>query len=364
MGEPCPSCGKGELTDLVPGIKTCSVCRKIFRTQIDQVKVASTEHFGIQEGEYFNKHTTLNPQWEIAESGITVAREINNWWIAVLLCHTPSFPDTKYLRISWWKKAINAHGGMFHIEDFEELENVIIALQRFEADFDDTFNPKPGVTISYSPLPSREKYENLQNVFDENAHLCTKCGFKMKKSQNKRYYECERCGEIIILEEGKPVFDVPSQYLPLNYSSNFPINFYLPGYGITVKIGMADWKALVTVYSKENPEKKWLRFYWWRRDLQEYMTSQYTFGLGQGLRWEARKGALSPNIYQKDQLPKLIDALQQMKREWQKIKGIDPNVETNSTSQDLEIKPNVSKKHSKKSSKKKTTLPQKGSTDD
>ena len=76
---------------------------------------------------------------------------------------------------------------------------------------------------------------------------------------------------------------------------------------------MGEWKAIVIIYAKENPEKRWLRFYWWRRDLQEYIKSEYTFGMGQSLKWEPRKGTLSPNMYEKKLIKPTIAAIKKMK---------------------------------------------------
>ncbi len=316
----CPSCTKAELQELVPGVTTCPSCRKIFRGEIKEEKVEKKET-EILDGEFFMKNTALNPQWEIADLGMTVARERNKWWIAVLLCHSPSFPNIKYVRISWWKKSVNIHGGMFKIDDFDELENVIIALTRINNDFNEEFNPKDDKSISYSPIEERINIASKDFIFDEKKRICPKCKYKMKKSRNKRYYECEMCGEIIVLDEGHPIYDFPFEALPLNYSTNFPVNFYLPSYGITVRLTMADWKAVTLIYSKENPEKKWLRFYWWQRNLQRYMSSEYSLGNTQGLRWETKKGVMSPNVYEKEQIPKLIDALQKIKMEWVKLKN-------------------------------------------
>ncbi|MHA1775387.1 MAG: hypothetical protein ACTSWC_01360 [Promethearchaeota archaeon] len=320
MGEICPACGKAELVELIPGVKSCPNCKKMFRREIPKEKPSIKEEGEILEGEFFMKNTSLNPKWEIADKGITIFREKNKSWFAVLLCHSPSFELVKYIRLSWWKKSINSHAGMFKIQDLEVLENLIIALKRIDALFDDNFNPKKEVTISYDPIPERSNSAAKFPTFDESKRICPKCGRKMNRSKNKRFYECERCGEIVIMEEGKPIFDLPAKSLPLAFTSNFPINFYLPDYGISVKIGMADWKAAVIIHAKENPEKKWLRFYWWTRNLQQYMTSQYSLGGGQGLRWETKKGVMSPNIYEKKHLKALIDALEKMLKVWLELK--------------------------------------------
>jgi ribosomal protein L37AE/L43A len=309
MGEICPACNKGELKELVAGIRQCSVCKKIIKTTVESPKEEKKEAEFI-DGETFMAETALNAKYEIADKGITVEKEPNKTWLAVLMCHTPSFPNTKYLRISWWKKSINEHAGMFKIDDIDELDNTLIALERLEAEFDDNFDPIKN--INPDPLPERQNYVNV-SLFDEKTKLCPNCKSKMKISKNHRFYECEPCGEIIVLEEGHPIYNMPSTHLPLSFSSNFPVNFYLPSYGITVKLLMAEWKAIIIVYAKENPEKKWLRFYWWQRDLQNYMLSEFTFGVGKDLKWEPKKGALSPNIYEKRLVRPLIDALKKMR---------------------------------------------------
>ncbi|MCF2139320.1 MAG: transposase [Candidatus Lokiarchaeota archaeon] len=316
MGDKCPSCGKAELVEMIPGLRMCPSCNKMFRSS-DSSSAMAKESIGIiKEGEYFMNNTSLNPKWEIAEKGITIFREKNKSWMAVLLCHSPSFESIKYIRLSWWKKSINSHAGMFKIQDIDVLENTIIALKRIDAMFDDSFNVKAGTTIDYDPVPERVNFTSELPKFNETKRICPKCGRKMNRSSNKRFYECERCGEIVIMEEGKPIIDLPASSLPLAFSSNFPINYYLPDYGISVKIGMADWKAIVIIHAKENPEKKWLRFYWWTRNLQQYMTNKYSLGSAQGLRWETKKGLLSPNIYEKAHIPRIIDALEKMREEW------------------------------------------------
>ncbi|MHA1518801.1 MAG: hypothetical protein ACTSRK_01335 [Promethearchaeota archaeon] len=322
MGDLCPSCNQAELTELFPGVRTCPNCKKMFRGQLPETEAVKLTTGEIEDGDFFMKNTSMNAKWEISDKGITVYREKNKKWMAVLMCHAPSFNNIKYIRLSWWKKSINAHAGMFKIQDMDVLYNTIVALKRIDACFDDTFNPKPGVTIGYDPIPERAGIENILPTFDEKKKKCPKCSWKMNKSKNKRFYECERCGEVVVIEEGKPIFDLPGKSMPIAFSSNFPINYYLPDYGISVKIGMADWKAIVIIHAKENPEKKWLRFYWWSRYLQKYMTAAYSLGAGQGLRWETKKGVMSPNIYEKSQVPDLINALERMRDQWAKAKGI------------------------------------------
>jgi ribosomal protein L37AE/L43A len=312
MGQICESCGKGELKDLVPGIRQCTVCRKIFKgeVKVEEPKAVEGE---ILDGQVFMEETTLNAKWEIADKGITIEREKNKSWMAVLLCHPPDFPNKQYIRLSWWKKSINEHAGMFKIEDHAELDNVILALERIDKNFNDNFDPIG--SVNDDPIPERAQFED-QTEFDEKKKLCLSCKNKMKLSKNHRYYECDRCGDIVVVLDGKPIINWDTDKLPLGFSSNFPVNFYLPNYGITVKMLMADWKAIVIIYAKENPEKKWLRFYWWQRDLQNYMMSEYSMGVSQALKWDAKKGTLSPNVYDKKSLRLIIAALKKMKTLW------------------------------------------------
>ena len=43
--------------------------------------------------------------------------------------------------------------------------------------------------------------------------------------------------------------------IPLSYTSNLPVNYYIPDYGITTKYHIADWKAICIIHDKKNPEK-------------------------------------------------------------------------------------------------------------
>ena len=175
------------------------------------------------------------------------------------------------------------------MEDLAETENVIFALERIQDQFDDRFEVID--KLDWSNHPSRPE-EEIEIKFNPVKKICPVCKFKMKQSKNKRYYECEHCGEIIVVEDGQPILDIPPEKLPLAFTGNFPVNFYLPSYGITVRLGMGEWKAIVIIFAKENPDKKWLRFYWWSRNLTDYIKSQYTYGpdQGQSLKWEVGKG--------------------------------------------------------------------------
>ena len=312
----------------------------------------------LHTGQYFMENTTLNKKWEIADMGITVARDLDKRWLATLMCHTPSFPNIKYLRISWWKKSTNAHAGMFKIEEYDEIENVIIALERLDALFDDNFNLIDEKSIHFNPIPERKDISTDSPVFDLKKRICPKCASKMKKSRNKRYFECERCGEIIILHESQPIFDIPSNSLPLNISTNFPVNYYLPSYGITVKRSMADLQALVIIHSMDNVDKKWLRFCWWHRNFHQYMSAQFSLSSSQGLRWETRKGSMSPNIYEKQELRPLINSLRALRKEWADLKGnkCEPITYTEGKDVPTNKRPSIATK-----SKSKSTSPKRSS---
>ena len=321
MADKCSACNQGELVELVPGVLQCNNCRKVFKGgDIPTEEKKKVEEHGVLDGDWWMDNTTLSKKWEIADSGITVAREKNKWWMAVLLCHMPSFSDFKYIRISWWKKSINKHSGMIQIKSLEECENFIQALKRIDEYFDENFTLVKKMT--FEPAPGRKELEENE-IFDMKKRLCPNCGNKMTKKRTARYFECIRCGEIILIQEEQPLFNVPDEKLPLSFSTNYPVNYYLPDYGITTKIHMADWKAILIIHSKDNPDKKWLRFYWWNRDLQSYMQGGYGMGADRGLKWEAKKGVFSPNLYEKEHIPLMIEALETMQKEWAEFDKVD-----------------------------------------
>jgi hypothetical protein len=129
-------------------------------------------------------------------------------------------------------------------------------------------------------------------------------------NKEKSHYECPHCGEIVILEGyNQPVFNIEAKDLNLDFQTNFPINFYLPTAGITIKWLMGEWKAIVVIYSKENPNKKWLRFYWWTRDLKNIMKYGSRDVRDEQFGWNAKKGSGSTNLYDKEKIRPLIKAL-------------------------------------------------------
>lgn len=90
----------------------------------------------------------------------------------------------------------------------------------------------------------------------------------------------------------------------------------MPISGITVKWLMGEWQALVVIYSKDNPNKKWLRFYWWVRDLQNILKfGQREISEDTQMGWKAQKGVASPNIYDKSLIKPLINALTNIAKE-------------------------------------------------
>ncbi|MHA1294244.1 MAG: hypothetical protein ACTSQJ_16445, partial [Promethearchaeota archaeon] len=64
------------------------------------------------------------------------------------------------------------------------------------------------------------------------------------------------------------------------------------------------------------PNKKWLRFYWWIRDLQNIIKYGYR-EMGEGIQmgWKLQKGVSSPNIYDKKLIKPLIKALKKVAKE-------------------------------------------------
>ena len=79
---------------------------------------------------------------------------------------------------------------------------------------------------------------------------------------------------------------------------------------------MGEWKALAVIYASNNPNKKWLRFYWWARDLSSILKNgRREIGEGIQMGWKAQRGVSSPNIYDKNLLKPLIKALKKISEE-------------------------------------------------
>ncbi|MFW9972366.1 MAG: hypothetical protein ACFFDF_19425, partial [Candidatus Odinarchaeota archaeon] len=229
---------------------------------------------------------------------------------AALICHSAYLTEEKYVRLSWWKNY--QHAGMFKIYDKYVLNNTITALEKIDETFDDIWNwsGKYGKKKNKTEedLQREKNLEIIKYRILEN-NTCPKCQKKMDKM--KSHYECQHCGEIVILEGyNQPIFNILPENLDLQFHANFPINFYLPLSGITLKWLMGEWKALVIIYSKDNPNKKWLRFYWWIRDLSNILKyGQREMGNGTQMGWKAQKGISSPNLYDKNLVRPLITAL-------------------------------------------------------
>ena len=313
----CPACNV-EMESLVAGIFQCPQCRKIIKEKDKktQVKGKIKEDEGdLLDGEYFHKNASLNKQYEICEKGITIDKTENRLF-AVLICHSAYLKDEKYVRLSWWKNL--QHAGMFKIYDKHTLKSLIIALEKVEESFDDIW----GWGGKYGKHESKteeelEKEKNLDIIkyrIIENR-TCPKCTKKMDKM--KSHYECPHCGEIVILEGyNQPIFNIAPTDLDLRFHGNFPINFYLPISGITVKWLMGEWKALVVIYSKDNPNRKWLRFYWWVRDLSNILKyGQREMGENAQMGWKTQRGIASPNIYDRKLIKPLIGALKKISTE-------------------------------------------------
>ena len=307
----CPSCNI-QMEPLVEGIYQCPQCKKITKLKDKEPKPKENkiiEEGAFQDGEFFHKNASLNKQYEICEKGITINKTQNRLF-ATLLCHSAYLKDEKYVRLSWWKNS--QHAGMFKIYDKYVLNNIIIALEKIDESFDDVWNwqgkydkkePKTKEALEKEKGLEIIKYRILENK------TCPKCQKKMDK--RKSHYECQHCGEIVILEGyNQPIFNISPEDLDLRFHANFPINYYLPVSGITLKWLMGEWKALVAIYSKDNPNKKWLRFYWWVRDLSNILKfGQKEMGNGTQMGWKTRKGIASPNLYDKKLVRPLINAL-------------------------------------------------------
>jgi hypothetical protein len=79
---------------------------------------------------------------------------------------------------------------------------------------------------------------------------------------------------------------------------------------------MGEWKALIVINSKDNPNKKWLRFYWWMRDLTHILKyGQREIGESTQMGWKTQRGIASPNVYDKKLITPLIKALKKIQTE-------------------------------------------------
>ncbi|HEY0089236.1 MAG TPA: hypothetical protein VGB37_10350 [Candidatus Lokiarchaeia archaeon] len=313
----CPACNI-EMEILVPSIFQCRQCKKIVKEKDKKSEVEEKKK--IEAGDFQedpNSFPKLNPKYEVVEKGITINKTPNRW-LAVLICHSAYLKGETYIRLSWWKKSIYQHAGMIKVYDKEVLINIIKALEKIDESFDEvwTFKGKfrdKKVKTEEQKLKEKQldiiKYRIIENK------TCPKCQKKMDKM--KSHYECQHCGEIVILEGyNQPIFNISPSDLTLDFQGEFPINYYLPINGITVKWLMGEWQALVVIYSKDNPNKKWLRFYWWVRELGNVLKyGQKEIGEGIQMGWKLQKGVGSPNIYDKKTIKPLIAALKNFANE-------------------------------------------------
>ncbi|MFX1448761.1 MAG: hypothetical protein ACFFCG_11615 [Promethearchaeota archaeon] len=313
----CKACNV-EMEALVPGIYQCPQCKKIQKQKdaiIDEDKETQIKDGQFFDGEYFHKNASLNKQYEICEKGIIIHKSETRLF-AALICHSAYLKDEKYVRLSWWKSF--QHAGMFKIYEKEVLKNIITSLEKFNNSFDDFWTWK-GKYGNQEPktkeIIEKEKYIDLLKYRIIENRTCPKCQKKMIKE--KSHYECQHCGEIVILEGyNQPIFNIPSGELHLTFQTDFPINYYMPLSGITVKWLMGEWKALAVIFSKDNPNKKWLRFYWWVRDLNHILKyGKREIGESTQMGWKSQKGVASPNIYEKKLITPLIEALKKIKIE-------------------------------------------------
>jgi len=304
------------MESLVAGIFQCPQCKKIIKAKnVEEEKVKKETIGTVIDGEWFHTNMSLNKTYEVAESGIILSKTEERLF-AALICHSGYLKEEKYIRLSWWKNL--RHAGMLKIYDKAVLNNIIVSLEKFDEDFDDMWNWSGSYGIrepkSEEDLEKEKYLEIIKYRIIENR-TCPKCGKKMDKM--KSHYECQHCGEIVILEGyNQPIFNIASTDLDLRFHGNFPINFYLPVSGVTVKWLMGEWKAIVVIYSKDNPNRKWLRFYWWVRDLSNILRyGQREMGEGTQMGWKAQKGVSSPNIYDRKLIKPLISALKKISTE-------------------------------------------------
>ncbi len=309
----CPSC-KVEMIQLLENIYQCPKCRKIQKEKKESILEDDKKESLLGnriDGDWFHSNVAINQSYEIVECGFIINKTPSRL-IAVLVCHSSLLKTDKYIRISWWKKSFYQHAGMIKIYDKAVLDNLITTLEKFDANFDEMWNWKGKHS---SEKKDAEKEAEKQKKLDiikyriiENK-TCPRCQKKMEKM--KFHYECQHCGEIVVLEGyNQPIFNLDSTDLELKFHSNFPINFYMPVSGVTIKWLMGEWKALVVIYSKDNPNKMWLRFYWWTRDLRNIINHGFReIGNGVQMGWKAQRGSGSPNLYNKSLIKPLIEAL-------------------------------------------------------
>jgi len=314
----CPAC-EVEMDKLVEGIFQCPKCKKIIKEEVpEEKKEEKKKKVGtLQDGDYFHNNFSINQKYEIVESGILV-NKTDSRAFGVLLCHNAYMESERYIRLSWWKKSFYRHAGMMKIHDEGVMQNLVDSLRKIDENFDDFWGFqgkfRANKTKTEEDVLRERKLDLIKYRIIENR-TCPNCQKRMNK--NKTHYECPHCGEIVILEgHNQPVFNIDASDLKLNFQQSFPINFYLPVAGITINVLMAEWKAVVVIYSKDNPNKKWLRFYWWTRDLKDYIKYGHRkMGEGATLGWEAKRGSGTTNMYKRELVEPLIKALKRISQE-------------------------------------------------
>lgn len=314
----CPAC-EVKMEKLVEGIFQCPKCKKIIKEEApEEKKEEKKKKIGtLQDGEYFHNNFSINQKYEIVESGILINKTKSRAF-GVLLCHNAYMESERYIRLSWWKKSFYRHAGMMKIHEEGVMQNLVDSLRKIDENFDDFWGFKgkfrENTEQTEEDILRERKLDLIKYRIIENR-TCPNCQKRMDK--NKTHYECPHCGEIVILEgHNQPVFNINASDLKLNFQQSFPINFYLPIAGITIKVLMAEWKAVVVIYSKDNPNKKWLRFYWWTRDLKNYIKHGHQkIGDGATLGWEAKKGSGTTNMYKRELVKPLLKALIKISKE-------------------------------------------------
>lgn len=305
----CPNCDT-ELRMMVPGLFECPKCKTIIKEK--KKKEEKPEELSVTPGDWFMRNTKLNDKYEICEQGV-IAYQTPKMMIAALICHSPDFPKSNYIRLSWFKDQARVHWGMVKIREKAVLLNTIKALETIDKNFDEEFN-WIGKGEPADPKLSDQEFLNYKLT----EQKCPVCGKKLKKQ--KKFYECENqvCGELYVIVSGIPLYNYPSEQLPLRFVKNFPIAYYIPIAGITTQMYVGDWKAIGVIYKESNPDRKWLRFYWWTRDLQPYLESQMIVDneANKSLAWSSRKGVKSPNVYEKSIIKPIIDALKKIESIW------------------------------------------------
>jgi len=163
----CPNCGNSELKTLVEGIWQCPKCNKIIKNKIESNEEEPGEST-FESGDFFIRNTGLNKKYEICEKGIIISKT-PKFMIAALICHSPSFPNSKYIRISWFKNSIYLHAGMIKITESSELNNLIKCLEKIDNDFDQDFN------FNTAENDTELDFEEQEDLFKLDGTKCPKC---------------------------------------------------------------------------------------------------------------------------------------------------------------------------------------------